>query len=193
MSSQSAYRVSGLLSSTVGTSVIAMAQVFGIPTHADEAQPSTKRNLYLTACQMPDTKLSTVTMVQPYADVSMLLSDAAASSIGAGGLKRLKDFLQLEAGWDGRGSKAMDLKSVAVFSRFFSESGLIPQHIGIFMSAQGNVVVNWPDQSNQLIELEFHPSSVDYFIERNGLEGTVAVGDIGFTKLSNLVAEPVET
>ena len=56
------------------------------------------------------------------------------------------------------------------------------------MSAQGNVVVNWPDQDGQLVELEFLPSGIDYFIERSGEEGTVPKGDIGFTKLLNRVA-----
>ena len=60
------------------------------------------------------------------------------------------------------------------------------------MSAQGNVVVNWPDQADQLIELEFHSSGVEYFIERSGEEGTVKRGDVGFTKLLNRVAEIVE-
>lgn len=123
--------------------------------------------------------------------VTTLISGPAKDAIGTNGLKRLETFFRLQAGWDGTASKPIDLNSVAVFSRFFAETRLNPKRLGVFMSARGNVVVNWPEQDGQLVELEFHSGGVDYFIESVGDEGTVANDDVGFSRLFQLVSESV--
>ena len=190
---RSQYRVTGSFSGTVGSSMIAIAHLLAIPAYAAESQRLAPRGAIVVGCATSDTQQSTTVKVGLLReDVSTLISDGANAAVGAAGLKRLGNFFRLQAGWDGRASKPIDLNSVAVFSSFFAETGLRPDQLGVFMSAQGNVVVNWPDQAGQLIELEFHSSGVDYFIERSGEEGTVQRGDVGFTKLLNRVAEFVE-
>lgn len=187
------YRVPGLFSGTVGSSMIAVAHLLATPANAAESQRAAPRGLVVVGCTTSDThQSSTVKVGLLHEDVSTLISNAARAAVGTAGLTRLENFFRLQAGWDGRASKPIDLNSVAVFSSFFAETGLRPDQLGVFMSAQGNVVVNWPDQDGQLVELEFHSSGVDYFIERSGEEGTVARGDIGFSKLLDRVAERVE-
>jgi hypothetical protein len=124
-------------------------------------------------------------------NVSTLISAAAKAAIGSTGLSRLEAFFQLQPGWDGKASKPIDLNSVADFSKFFDETSLCPSGLGIFMSAQGNMVINWPDQKGQLIELEFHSSGVDYFVERNEEEGTLP-RKTGFNALLKKIEERVE-
>lgn len=193
MNDRPQYRVTGSFSGTVGSSIIAIAHLLAIPAVAAEGQRPALRGAIVVGCKTSDTQQSsTVKVGLLQEDVSTLISDAANAAVGTAGLKRLGNFFRLQAGWDGRASKPIDLNSVAVFSSFFAETGLRPDQLGVFMSAQGNVVVNWPDQAGQLIELEFHSSGVDYFIERSGEEGTDKRGDFGFRKLLNRVAEFVE-
>ena len=193
MNDRPQYRGTGLFSGTVGSSVIAMAHLLAIPANAVETPRPAPGGLIFVGCTMSDTQhSSTIKVGLLQEDVSTLISDAAKVAIGTAGLKRLENFLRLQAGWDGRASKPINLNSIAVFSGFFAETGLRPDQLGIFMSNQGNVVVNWPDQDGQLVELEFHSSGVDYFIERSREEDTVASGNLGFRKLLKRVAERVE-
>lgn len=118
---------------------------------------------------------------------SSLLSRSAMTAIGNTGLRRLANFFRLHAGWDGNSSKPIDLHSVEVFSSFFADTGFRADGLSVFMSGQGNVVVNWLDQNNQLIELEFLKSGVEYFVESTGEEGAVSKGSIGFSELLKLL------
>ena len=190
--SQPTYYMSGLLSGTVGMLVIVNVLTSPINNKAEIRLHAMHRDLdqgYVT----PDTQqLSMIKVGLLQANDSTLIGDAARSVIGTAGLTRLQSFFQLQGGWDGKSSKPIDLKSVEVFSSFFSDTGLRPKQLGIFMSAQGNVVVNWPDQDNRLVELEFLPNGVDYFIESSGEEGTVPKGDIGFSKLMIRLAKPAK-
>ena len=188
------YRMPGSFSGTVGSSMITVVNLLAMPiANATEALWPAPRGVIVVECMTSDTQQSsTVKEGLLLEDVSTLISDAAKAAIGAAGLKRLENFFRLQAGWDGKASKPIELNSIALFSSFFAETGLRPHQLGLFMSARGNVVVNWHDQDRHLVELEFHASGVDYFIESSGEEGTVAKGDVGFSKLLNRLAEPVE-
>lgn len=188
-SDRTQYRMPGQLSGTVGSLMIAFANLPAVAVQPAQAAP---RGFTVVNCATSDTQQSsTVKVGLLQDDETTLISGPAKDVIGPNGLKRLKSFFRLQAGWDGTVSKPIDLNSVAVFSRFFAETRLNPERLGVFMSARGNVVVNWLEQDGQLIELEFHSDGVDYFIESAGDEGTVANGDVGFSKLFQLVSENV--
>lgn len=181
----------GVLSSTVGSSIIVLA-LLTVPANTVEAQHRSPSSP-IVPCETSDTQQSSAVKAGLlHENVSTLISAAASAAVGSAGLKRLESFLQLQPGWDGMTSKPIDLNSIADFSSFFDETGCRPSRLGVFMSAEGNVVVNWPDQHDQLVELEFHSSGVDYFIERSGEEGTIPREDIGFRELLNRIAERVE-
>ena len=192
INSQPTYSMSGLLSGTVGMLVIVNVLTSPIDNKAEVRVHAMHRDVnpeYLT----PDTQqLSTIKVGLLQANDSTLIGEDARFVIGAAGLKRLQSFLRLQNGWDGKSSKPINLKSVEVFSSFFADSGLRPKELGIFMSAQGNVVVNWPDHDDRLVELEFLPNGVEYFMESSGEEGTVPKGDIGFSKLMIRLAKPAK-
>ena len=192
INSQPTYSMSGLLSGTVGMLGSVNVLTSPIDNKAEVRVHAMHRDVnpeYLT----PDTQqLSTIKVGLLQANDSTLIGEGARSVIGAGGLKRLQSFLRLQNGWDGKSSKPINLKSVEVFSSFFADSGLRPKELGIFMSAQGNVVVNWPDHDDRLVELEFLPNGVEYFMESSGEEGTVPKGDIGFSKLMIRLAKPAK-
>ena len=123
--------------------------------------------------------LSTIKVGLLLSDVSTLISNAAKEAIGNSGIARLESFFNLQTGWDGAESKAINLESVEMFSNFFDYTNFRHDELAVFMSAYGNVVINWPEHDNEIIELEFSPSGIDYFIERNEEEGTVTYDNIG--------------
>ncbi|MFC5438513.1 hypothetical protein [Rhodanobacter ginsenosidimutans] len=109
------------------------------------------------------------------------IGPSAKAVLGELGIQRLESFLQLRAGWDGPTSKPIRLDSIDVFSQFFSDTALRPEQMGVFMSAEGNVVVNWLDKTAQLVELEFDPDGVNYFIENGEIEGTISANDLSLS------------
>ena len=193
-SKSSEYLATGFPGTVGGTVVIAVANLLAMPM-AQPMEPQRfvpSRITYATPASLDDTQQSLMVRVGLLREgVSTLISEGAKAAIGNAGLKRLENFFNLQAGWDGGESQPINLKSVEVFSNFFAETGLRPEGLGLFMSAQGNVVANWLGRDGQLVELEFLPSGIEYFIERSGEEGVVPKGDIGFTKLLNRVLEPV--
>ena len=159
------------LAATLSARVEAIAQTLQtISVKDDAATPDTQQSLVVKAGLLQD-------------GVSTLISDAATAAIGGAGLNRLQGFFQLQAGWDGPSSKPLDLSSIETFSNFFSRTRLRPPRLGVFMSAQGNLVANWPDNNNKLIELEFRSTEIDYFFEHSGEEGMVVYGEIGINSL----------
>lgn len=118
-----------------------------------------------------------------------LLGSASKEALGAHGVQRLCDFTLCQAGWDGPNSKPLDLTSVIAFSRFVDETNLRPKGLAVFMSALGNVVVNWLEASGDMVELEFSEEGIHYFIESTSNEGVMPHGDVGTSKLYNLLVE----
>lgn len=188
MNERPQYRLHGLFASTAG--IFVLAAPFPLAHTADAQQPCAPYGIKIVATA--DThQSSTIKPGLLQEHVSTLISERATVAVGAAGLKRLESFLQLRPGWDGNHSKPVDLQSVETFSNFFSSTGLRPNKLGVFMSAQGNVVVNWPDQNGSLVELEFQPSGVEYFIEKTGDEDLVTSDGVGFHKLATKLSDVV--
>jgi hypothetical protein len=77
------------------------------------------------------------------------------------------------------------------FSQFFRDTGLHPDGLAVFMSREGNVTVNWLDESGGLIELEFSDAGVHFFVEGSGEEGVAtayAVATFLTSKVLNVAA-----
>lgn len=166
-----------------------MAALAAMSTYA-EGLPQTPQTISVTGYAVtPDTQqFSVIKAGLLDRGVSTLISDAAKAAVGHAGLNRLQTFFQLQAGWDGPSSRPLDLSSIETFSDFFSRTRLQPEGLGVFMSAQGNLVVNWPDPDNKLIELEFHSSGIDYYAEHSGEEGTVVRDEVGVNELLGKLA-----
>ena len=99
------------------------------------------------------------------------LSDAAVRALGADGVERLERFRKFRANWDGEGARTLARDSVETFSQFFRDAGLRPNEMAVFMSREGNVMVNWIDDFGGLIELEFAGAGVSFFLGSWGEEG----------------------
>lgn len=106
------------------------------------------------------------------------LSEAAVRALGADGLERVERFRKLRANWDGEGARTLDVNSIAALSQFFRDTGLHPQGLAVFMSREGNVAVNWIDDSDGMIELEFADVGVHFFLEGAGEEGLATAYEV---------------
>ena len=101
------------------------------------------------------------------------LSATARLALGEKGVKRLEQFVRLRINWDGQGSHTLSEASVTCFSQFLHDTNLRPDGMAVFMSTEGNVVINWLDDG-ALIELEFATEGVQYYFERTGEEGVAS-------------------
>lgn len=118
-----------------------------------------------------------------------LLGTTSRGALGANGIQRLEDFTRFDAGWDTPGSQPLDIKSVVSFAKFFDETSLHPTGMSVFMSSSGNVVANWLEAFGQMIELEFSPDGIHYFIESASDEGVHPNDDVGRSRLYNLLVD----
>jgi hypothetical protein len=126
--------------------------------------------------------LATVTQ-----SVQNLLGATAREALGKNGIERLEQFARLDAGWDTPTSKPLNIASVISCARFFEETGLCPVGLSVFMSSGGNVVINWLDNSGQLVELEFDSGHIHYFLESESDEGSLPNNDLGLSQLLKIL------
>ncbi|MGH8759862.1 MAG: hypothetical protein ACREVW_10175 [Burkholderiales bacterium] len=122
-------------------------------------------------------------------DGETVMSQEVQAALQEAGMLRLAKFRELQSNWDRRGARSLDEVSVQAMSEFFRDTGLKPTGLGVFMSPEGHLAVNWEDSDGNLVELEFLADRVLYFFEKSGEEGQVARNDIGVTKLFQLLKD----
>lgn len=127
-------------------------------------------------------------------EVDRDISEAIKSALGEYNVARLREFAKLSFGWDSGRGQPLSLSSLKSASQFLSDTGFRPDNPSVFMSADGNVVLNWLDRSNMssIIELEFTGGEINYYIEKTDEEGSVVTNRYGFRQLINIIA-PNET
>lgn len=106
------------------------------------------------------------------------LSENSKRVVGENGLKRFHEFKRYPDGWDnGRGS-ALSARSVRLLNSFLKD---LPE-IGacepsLFLTHQGDLQLGWEDVSGNVVELEFFPDRIEYYIELLNEEGSVGLED----------------
>lgn len=103
------------------------------------------------------------------------LSENSKRVIGANGVQRFEEFKQYHDGWDyGRG-KALSAYSVATFEEFLRQ---IPELAAIepslFLTTNGNLQLGWEDAEGNVVEVEFFPDRIEYYIESRNEEGSLS-------------------
>ena len=120
---------------------------------------------------------------------SIGISASAEAAIGWSGVTRLTGFRRLAPGWDGGDSRTLDVHSLKRLSEFFSRFQLQSRDIAIFMSHAGNVVINWHDLRGGLVEIEFFPSRMEYFVETSNLDDSTSLEEDGMSRVYDIVKE----
>ncbi|MDM0010134.1 hypothetical protein QTI51_37410 [Variovorax sp. J22G73] len=108
---------------------------------------------------------------------SVELRPSTQQFITARGFDRLRQFGRARSGWDQGTGRALSLVSVAEMDYFVSTLDEKPARVSVFMSHLGNVVLSWPIQDDQLVELEFREGSISFFFEDEEDEGVVSRSD----------------
>lgn len=78
--------------------------------------------------------------------------------------ERLSMLFACKAGWDGADAKALDLASVATALGFIRKFDLRGQDVGVFMSPDGQLVLNW-NVAAGIFEVTFGDGSLSVFVE----------------------------
>lgn len=78
--------------------------------------------------------------------------------------ERLGMLFGCQAGWDGADAKALDLASVNTALSFISKFDLRGQDVGVFMSPDGQLILNW-NVAAGIFEVTFGDGSLSVFVE----------------------------
>lgn len=102
------------------------------------------------------------------------LSENSKRIIGDHGVQRFEEFKRYQDGWDyGRG-KVLSPRSVATFETFLRQ---IPELAAIepslFLTTEGNMQLGWEDGNGNIMEVDFLPDGIEYYIAATNEEGLV--------------------
>jgi hypothetical protein len=106
------------------------------------------------------------------------LSDKSKNILGENGVSRFYDFLLYDEGWDfGRG-EPLSKYSIAILDIFLNLfEDLRKREPSLFLTRSGNLQLSWEDDLEQIIEVEFFPNKIEYYIESNDEEGEMEFSD----------------
>lgn len=122
--------------------------------------------------------------------IDRMINETTRSVLGEYNITRLREFADLSQGWDSGRGQRMNLLSLELVSRFLSDTKFRPDNPSVFMSADGNIVINWLDRGDEssMVELEFRDSGINYYIEMADEEGTVVASNDAFRRLIGMIA-----
>lgn len=107
------------------------------------------------------------------------LSENSRLIIGEHGVRRFEEFKRYGDGWDyGRG-KMLSARSVATFEAFMRRiPELAAVEPSLFMTTEGNLQLGWGGRDRGIVEVDFLPDGVEYYVEITGEEGAVRLADL---------------
>lgn len=102
--------------------------------------------------------------------------------LGRDGIDRLNRFMEFEDGWDSGRGKALARASLGALESFLHAcEGCPVPDAGIFLTANGNLQLEWDDREGDACEIEFFPDRFEYYFE-----GTDEEGKCDLTEVSSL-------
>jgi hypothetical protein len=104
-----------------------------------------------------------------------------SACLGAHAAERLTMLLECKTGWDGCDAAALNLASLNIASHFVSTFDLREKEVGVFMSRDGNIVLNWPrPNDHKIVEIEFFPDCYSLYVGGNEDADFFDFGDTTF-------------
>ncbi len=97
--------------------------------------------------------------------------------IGLHAANRLKRFASYKNGWDSGSGKSLSSDSLHSLEKFLNAVSDCSDGFAIFMSPQGNVILNWYDKANKLIEIEFLKDIIFCYFEATEEEVEIPVNE----------------
>lgn len=107
------------------------------------------------------------------------LSERAKDLLGPNAVGRFESFLRYQDGWDFGEGRSMSRSSVAVMESFLNRfKGFSGKSPSLFLTRSGNPQLAWEDEEGNTLELEFFADRIEFYLERDGEEGTVFLSQI---------------
>ncbi|MFO0795013.1 MAG: hypothetical protein U0586_13260 [Candidatus Brocadiaceae bacterium] len=101
------------------------------------------------------------------------LSKKTATILGKNGLERFEAFKKYSKGWDGGFGVPLSNRSIAVMEYFISQFSNFQSEPSLFLTPNGNLQLGWENSHGQVIEMEFYPDKIEYYMEACEIEGKV--------------------
>ncbi len=101
------------------------------------------------------------------------LSEKAQQILGENGVQRYEQFKLYVAGWDSGDGQVLSSHSTAILEKFLNTFDSFPDEPSIFFTRNGNLQLGWEDLQSNVLELEFFPDKIEYYIASNDKEGEV--------------------
>lgn len=114
------------------------------------------------------------------------ITPAMRNALGEEGAERIRRFMETKDGWDfGRG-KRFSKVSLAVLERFLQQNPPLPSKVFEYLTANGNVQLEWTDEKGEDFEIEFFPDRFEYYFTATGEEGAFGLDEV------NLLVRKIE-
>lgn len=93
------------------------------------------------------------------------LSEKTATILGKNGLERFETFKKYSKGWDSGCGLPLSHRSVAVMEYFINQFSDFHSEPSLFLTPSGNLQLGWENAHGQIVEIEFYPDKIEYYIE----------------------------
>ncbi|MNO47473.1 hypothetical protein D3C76_377890 [compost metagenome] len=123
-----------------------------------------------------------VTSEEVDAVVSQAYTSLFALCLNEHSASRVAMLLQCKEGWDGYSAKPLDHSSLQAATFFLLENGgLAEKAVGVFMNSDGELILNWPINANDIVELTFSAREVSIYVDGMDDRVVYAADDPNFT------------
>lgn len=78
---------------------------------------------------------------------------------------RVVMLVDCQVGWDGYEAKPLDMGSLQAATMFIIAHDLAERSVGIFMNADGEMILNWHGNDGSLVELTFTEHAVAMYVD----------------------------
>ncbi|WP_440780180.1 hypothetical protein ACTACN_04800 [Pseudomonas syringae] len=92
-------------------------------------------------------------------------SSIFAMRLDAHSASRVAMLVDCQAGWDGVDAKPLDIASLQAATIFVIAHKLQDRSVGIFMSTEGEMILNWHGQDELLVELTFAEHEIAMYVD----------------------------
>lgn len=115
------------------------------------------------------------------------LSEKARQILGENGVQRYEQFKHYAAGWDSGNGQVLSSQSTAILEKFLNTFDSFPDEPSIFFTRNGNLQLGWEDSQSNVLELEFFPDRVEYYIASNDEEGELDTSQYSISRFCDML------
>ena len=109
--------------------------------------------------------------------------------LGKNGIERFEAFKRYSKGWDSGIGLPLSHKSIAIMEYFISFFSDFHSEPSLFLTPNGNLQLGWENTQGQVMEMEFYPDKIEYYIEALEKEGQISLDKQNMSWMISLLKE----